>query len=576
MFCYNCGAKIEDGEKFCYKCGSPVKNRPDEESGSQVKVAEEQKTSSGFTTYYQEPLESKPFTLEEFLAADSTYEKPIHSEFKKTASDKKESKAEPRPFYNKPATKQEPRPFYNKPASTTETPKEKSASSSEPRPFYNKPAAKQESQPFDNTTMPKIEPQTVSFATDLDSSDAVSTTVISCSAGKLGQVTKGKVIPYTEIPDEQYAQGRLGIGVGIEPEEGAVYAPCNGKITTVASMKHVIGIEGPGGMSILIHIGIGTNKMKGDGFKPFVKEGNEVVKGQKLLEFDRSKIKAAGHSDTIVFLLVNSDDYKHVEYAVNKDKLVSAPAPRPSYKKPAAKQVPRPFYNRPAAKQEPRPFYNKPAAKQEPRPFYNKSGSTPETSKEKPTTASEPRPFYNKPAAKQEPRPFYNKPTSKSDSQAVSLPTKMDSSDVVNTTVIRCSAGALGQVTKGKVIPYTQIPDDLFSQGILGVGVGIEPEEGIAYAPCDGKITSVAYTKHAIGIEGPGKMDILIHVGVDTVEMQGNGFKTFVKEGDKVVKGQKLLEFDCAKIKAAGHPDTVVFLFTNFDDYMNVVFAGKK
>ena len=71
-------------------------------------------------------------------------------------------------------------------------------------------------------------------------------------------------------------------------------------------------------------------------------------------------------------------------------------------------------------------------------------------------------------------------------------------------------------------------------------------------------------------------MDILIHVGVDTVEMKGDGFKPFVEEGDRVVKGQKLLEFDRSRIQAAGHPDTVVFLLTNSDDYEDVAFAGQE
>ena len=151
-----------------------------------------------------------------------------------------------------------------------------------------------------------------------------------------------------------------------------------------------------------------------------------------------------------------------------------------------------------------------------------------------------------------------------------------DTSDQVVNTVISCSAGDLGQVTKGKVIPYTALPDPLFAQGTMGIGVGIEPEEGAVYAPCDGEITSVADSKHAIGIEGPEEMDILIHVGVDTVEMKGDGFRPFVEEGDKVVKGQKILEFSREKIKAAGHPDTVVFLLTNSDDYENVTFTGQE
>lgn len=139
--------------------------------------------------------------------------------------------------------------------------------------------------------------------------------------------------------------------------------------------------------------------------------------------------------------------------------------------------------------------------------------------------------------------------------------------EIVAKTVISCSAGEIGQPTKGKIIPYTEIKDETFASGVLGQGVGIEPDEGVVYAPMDGEISSVAESKHAIGITGAEDMELLIHVGVDTVEMKGDGFNTLVAEGDKVVKGQKLMEFDKAKIKAAGKPDTVVVLLTNSDDY---------
>ena len=104
----------------------------------------------------------------------------------------------------------------------------------------------------------------------------------------------------------------------------------------------------------------------------------------------------------------------------------------------------------------------------------------------------------------------------------------------------------------------------------MGVGVGIEPEEGVVYAPMDGEIVSVADSKHAIGICDDNDQELLIHVGIDTVEMKGDGFTPFVAEGDKVTKGQKILEFDLAKIAAAGHPNTVVVLLTNSDDFEDI------
>ena len=140
-------------------------------------------------------------------------------------------------------------------------------------------------------------------------------------------------------------------------------------------------------------------------------------------------------------------------------------------------------------------------------------------------------------------------------------------------TVISSSAGEIAQCTAGKVIPYTDIPDPTFAAGTLGQGVGIKPEDEYVYAPIDGEISSVAESKHAIGISGENDMEVLIHVGVDTVEMKGDGFEDYVSEGDKVKKGQKIMKFDREKIKKAGHPDTVVLLLTNSDDYTDVKFG---
>ena len=148
-----------------------------------------------------------------------------------------------------------------------------------------------------------------------------------------------------------------------------------------------------------------------------------------------------------------------------------------------------------------------------------------------------------------------------------------ETSDITDKTVISCSAGTIGQPVKGTVIPYTEIKDPTFAEGTLGQGVGIEPEDEVVYAPFDGEISTVAESKHAIGITGAEDMELLIHVGIDTVAMNGDGFNPCVNEGDKVKKGQKLMTFDRSKIRAAGHPETVVVLLTNSDDYSDVKFG---
>ena len=146
--------------------------------------------------------------------------------------------------------------------------------------------------------------------------------------------------------------------------------------------------------------------------------------------------------------------------------------------------------------------------------------------------------------------------------------------EVPAVSVIRCANGTVLQPVKGNVIPYDQIPDETFATGVLGVGVGIEPTDELVVAPFDGEISSVAESRHAVGIAA-NDMELLIHVGVDTVNMNGDGFTCLVSEGDQVKAGQPLIRFDRAKIKAAGYSDTVAVLLTNSDDLEGVEYGAK-
>jgi glucose-specific phosphotransferase system IIA component len=101
----------------------------------------------------------------------------------------------------------------------------------------------------------------------------------------------------------------------------------------------------------------------------------------------------------------------------------------------------------------------------------------------------------------------------------------------------------------GKIIPANEIPDETFSQEIMGQTLGILPSEGSAYAPFDGEVSTLFHTNHALGLTSVDGVELLIHVGIDTVKMNGNGFKAFVKTGDKIKKGQKLLDFDLKLIQ---------------------------
>ena len=142
---------------------------------------------------------------------------------------------------------------------------------------------------------------------------------------------------------------------------------------------------------------------------------------------------------------------------------------------------------------------------------------------------------------------------------------KAPAANLPTASVIRIPGAEVIQPVPGKVIPREEIPDETFATGVLGDGVGIDPEEGVVYAPFDGEVASIFDTNHALSLEGKG-MELLIHVGVDTVNMKGDGFKGFVKDGDKVKAGQKLIQFDINKIKKAGYSPVVAVLLTNSDD----------
>ena len=123
---------------------------------------------------------------------------------------------------------------------------------------------------------------------------------------------------------------------------------------------------------------------------------------------------------------------------------------------------------------------------------------------------------------------------------------------------------------KGKVIPLSEVKDETFAGEVLGKGIGIEPAEGKVYAPFDGEITTLFDTKHAVGLSNEDGLEILIHVGINTVELDGKGYTAHVAEGDKVSCGDLLLTVDLDAIRKAGYDTTTPVIVTNSDDYSEV------
>ena len=128
----------------------------------------------------------------------------------------------------------------------------------------------------------------------------------------------------------------------------------------------------------------------------------------------------------------------------------------------------------------------------------------------------------------------------------------------------------------GKAVPITEVPDPTFAEGMLGNGIAIEPADGKVYAPCDATVDMMFTTGHAVSLVADNGAEVLIHVGLETVSLEGKPFTVNVANGDKVTKGQLLIEVDLEAVKAAGLPTITPMLICNTDDYPTFnTFVGK-
>ena len=129
---------------------------------------------------------------------------------------------------------------------------------------------------------------------------------------------------------------------------------------------------------------------------------------------------------------------------------------------------------------------------------------------------------------------------------------------------------ALFAPCQGRVVPLSQVPDPTFAEGMLGDGVAIIPSCGKVYAPCDGKVDTMFETGHAVSLVSDSGAEVLIHVGLETVSLNGGPFKVHCSSGDKVKKGQLLMEADLDAIRAAGLEIITPVVVCNADAYSSI------
>lgn len=128
----------------------------------------------------------------------------------------------------------------------------------------------------------------------------------------------------------------------------------------------------------------------------------------------------------------------------------------------------------------------------------------------------------------------------------------------------------------GELLPLSEVKDEVFSSGAMGEGVAVEPSEGVLHAPADGKVVMTFPTGHAIGMKTSDGAEILMHIGMDTVNLQGHGFETLVAKGDEVKAGDELVKFDIDAIHAKGYVVTTPIVVTNSKDYEKITVVSQS
>ncbi len=137
-------------------------------------------------------------------------------------------------------------------------------------------------------------------------------------------------------------------------------------------------------------------------------------------------------------------------------------------------------------------------------------------------------------------------------------------------------ASVFGSPMKGRVMPVEQSADEMFAAKMLGDGIAVDPEDGTVYAPCDGTVSLLFPTRHAIGIKADTGVEVLIHIGINTVQMEGEGFEAFTEQGARVCRGDRLICADLDRIRAEGYNPQTMMIFPEGKDLEVTVYANEQ
>ena len=160
--------------------------------------------------------------------------------------------------------------------------------------------------------------------------------------------------------------------------------------------------------------------------------------------------------------------------------------------------------------------------------------------------------------------------TAKTEAAVENKETEANAKETENSAEKTVSVEEITSPVNGTVVPTAEVADEIFASEMLGTTVAVEPTDGKIVAPCDGEVMNIFETGHAVCIATECGAELLIHIGIDTVSMEGKGFVKKVEDGAKVHKGDVLIEADLDEIRAAGHPATTMMILTNADDFSKV------